>query len=161
MSLLGSIVGGIANLVTGGAAGVIYGAAKGIIGSSKPKVTTPKVVAPIGTGMPQILRLPSYTPAPLMPAVIPDSTKVSGVSLGGSGGVVVGTTTQYFGGVTGSGSSTAMTRHKKIRRMNPANTKALRKAIRRVTAFQKLARQVGFSRPPAKLRGVHVAKRRS
>jgi len=46
----------------------------------------------------------------------------------------------------------------RYRRINPANVKALRRAIRRVDRFKKLARAVGFSRAPAKIRHVRKVK---
>lgn len=49
---------------------------------------------------------------------------------------------------------------RKYRRMNPLNPKALSRSIRRVSKFQDFARSVGFSRAPARFKGVHVKKRR-
>lgn len=49
---------------------------------------------------------------------------------------------------------------KRYRRMNPLNPKALNRSIRRVGKFQEFARSVGFSRAPARMKGVHPIKRR-
>jgi len=49
---------------------------------------------------------------------------------------------------------------RRYRRMNATNPRALRRAIRRVQKFGDFARACGFSRPPAKLKGVGFPKRR-
>jgi hypothetical protein len=67
-----------------------------------------------------------------------------------------GTAIQPYTGGIGGVPAAAMRR--RYRRMNTANVKALRRAIRRVDGFKKLARAVGFSRPPGKLRGVRKVK---
>lgn len=113
-----------------------------------------------GIGAP---KKPSFPTAPItkpsfvLPggaAIKVDSTKTraSGlISTPFGGGVGTVTNTTYF--------SSGRTR-KKIRRINPLNPKALSRSIRRIDKFQDFAKSVGFSRPPARLKGIKAPKRR-
>lgn len=139
MSLLGKIVGGVLNVATGGLGGVA-GQVAGIL-AGKPKKP------PVDS---------ATSPFPVLTQK-PDSVVTTG------GGLTFPTP---FGPVTAGGSKsttyfpTRTKARKKYRRMNAANPRALTRAIKRVDRFQDLARMVGFSRAPAKMRGVHFPKRK-
>jgi hypothetical protein len=157
MSFLGGlfkgIVGGVTGFVTGGPLGAVAGAATGIglRGSS-------------GGGVPSAAALPA--------------TRVPTFAPSGPGGVTVFGSPSGFALYHGAGSATApaqiapagcnvkghhLNRHGyytksgfhapgstcvKNRRMNVANPRALRRAIRRARGFEKLARKVlGFTSP--------------
>lgn len=144
MSLFGTILGGIASLATGGPIGLgTYIGGKLVkAGVSTPRPMMPATVTGISKiqTLPPILRLGS-------PGIVPasiDSVKVSG-GYAGPLGLAAGTTTVY----TSTGK-----KRKKYRRMNCANVKALKRSVRRVHGFAELARSVGFSRPPAAMKGV-------
>jgi hypothetical protein len=152
---LGNVIKGGLGIATGGASNVLLGAAGAIVGGSKAR----QVVS-------------QYPPT----FRLPDSTVTrSGVTLPG-GGLIGSSKTNYYGPGTGvvkhggtcltkSGKPRKMTKSGKCAKrpsMNAANPRALKRAIRRVTGFMHLAREVGFSRPPHAIKGVHhtPAKRR-
>ncbi len=125
---IGSVVGGIA---TGNPIGGLVGGIKtafGSGGSPPPTIGVPNPYQPgSGGGFPGIgFGFPSG----------PGSTH--GVSIGGPGGLVIGSSQQgvprgYHVGKNG--------RLVKNRHMNPGNSKALRRAIRREDAFVRLAKR--------------------
>lgn len=150
---------GVLGVAKGAAGSLIPAPLRGVAGAvekmasrgmrSRAGMITSRMLAGTGTGMMGTLGTLTYAKGALM-----GGTRVGGL-LPGQPRTALGP----FGDVTGGGSSTAMSGHfggyRKYRRMNAGNAKALRKAIRRVVAFQKLASQVGFHKPPAKLKGVH------
>lgn len=116
--ILGSIVkgigGAIGGFVRGGPLGAITGGIKGVLGK-----------APTGTAV-TLAQLP-----PLPPLQMPTSTTQIG-----PGGIVY-KRTEYGAEVRGVGAGG----RPRLRRMNVANAKALRRALRRVAGFGKLARR--------------------
>jgi hypothetical protein len=134
MSLLGKIAGIGLNLATGGVLGGTAKTVAGLIGG-KPKPPSPT----------------SPFPTTATPDSIVTTTRGGGVMVGpyGIGGSST-TSKTYFSG----------RKKKKIRRMNATNPKALTRAIRRVGKFQDLAKAVGFTRAPSKMKGVHFPKRK-
>jgi hypothetical protein len=152
---LGKVVGAGLNVATGGLSGTILNAGAAILGGQKARTTVSTALQVPISASPPIFRLP-------------DSTVTRGVTLGGPRGVNVGSTTTYYGGPGNNGRFKACTtkdgKPRKTRKdgkcykrpsMNAANPRALRRAIRRVASFQHLARECGFSRPPAAMKGVH------
>lgn len=75
-----------------------------------------------------------------------------------------GLVTTPFGSGVGTVSQTAYFStgkpRKKIRRINCLNPKALSRSIRRIDKFAEFAKSVGYSRPPARLKGIRAPKRR-
>lgn len=156
---IGKVAKGALGIATGGASTALLGAAGAILGGAKARTVTGTALA-LPTGSTQPFRLPA------------DSTVTrSGVSVGG---LTIGSrSTTYYGPATNSGQFRAcVTKSGKPRKkrkdgkcykrpsMNPVNPRALKRAVRRVSAFQDIARSVGFSRPPHTMKGVHAPKRR-
>lgn len=148
-------LGGAARAI-GRVAGVLPGVG-GIAGKAL------KVVGGIGRGARRVI--PAMTPARTLPiaaaAGIPPILRGVGTAVvrGAKsipGQIAIGTgiglgLEQLLGGGR---------ERKKYRRMNPLNPKALKRSIRRIDRFKEFARCVGFSRPPASMRGVKCPTRR-
>ncbi len=109
-----------------------------IAGLGKPKASSPVLIAPKSNG--------GFT-LPGGAKVSVDSVKVtgSGAYLGPLGAGIGSTSATLY---TSSGRP-----RKKIRRINCTNPKALKRAMNRLGKFGDFARAMGYSRPPAKLRG--------
>lgn len=155
---IGKIAKGALGIATGGASNALLGAGQAILGGAKARQTVGTALA-LPTGATPTFRLP-------------DSTVTrSGVSVGG---LTIGSrSTTYYGPGTNNGRFVACQtkdgRPRKKRKdgkcykrpaMNPVNPRALKRAVRRVHAFQEIARAVGFSRPPKLMKGVGFPKKR-
>lgn len=130
---IGKALGGItkvAGAVLPGPIGTVARAASTLFGGAQKQ-------NPIGATLTPPVIFGGGTLGSRLPVLRPDSTVTrSGVTLGPLN--IGSTTTTYGGTVVG----------KKRRRMNVTNVKALRRAGRRVTGFEKLARRfVGFASP--------------
>lgn len=160
---IGKVVGAGLNVATGGLSSAILSAGSAILGGQKAR-TVATTFAGTGSGY--------GVPGVGTPFRLPDSTRTSGVSIGG---MTIGSKTSYYGPApTGRylPHTTKAGKPRKVRKdgkyykrpsMNTANPRALKRAIRRVVGFQHLARECGFSRPPHAMKGVHhkPARRRS
>lgn len=152
---IGKVVGAGLNVATGGLSSAILSAGSAILGGQKAR-TVSSTFAGSGSGF--------GVPGVGTPFRLPDSTRVSGVSVGG---MTIGSKTSYYGPTTGGRYLPHTTKSGKPRKvkkngqyykrpsMNTANPRALKRAIRRVVGFQHLARECGFSRPPHAMKGVH------
>lgn len=144
MSLIGKIFTGVAGVV-GGPVGAVAGAVGGVLGGAKPPKTPPLV--------------PSQT-APFPSTQMPDSvvTRGGGITFGtpfGRAGIGGSKTTTYY-----SGKNKGQFGQRRYKRINATNPKALRRAIRRIDGFKKIASMVGFTKPPKKMSGVHFKGRK-
>jgi len=128
LSKLGGFIPGI-----GGTVAKIGGVIQGIGGSSKSTK-------------------PAISSLPKGPCALPGGAQVDSVKVTGSGAFV-----RPLGAGVGTASTTFYTSsgrpRKRIRRINPTNPKALKRAMNRLGKFGDFARAMGYSRPPAKLRG--------
>lgn len=142
---IGKLLGGVSKILPG-PLGTAAGLIGGVIKGSSPAIS--KAPIPVLKASPgATFALPGGAPVRV------DSVKVTGKGLISPIGTV--------GSVTGTAYLSPSGRpRKKIRRMNALNPKALTRSIRRVDKFQTFARSVGFSRPPARLKGIHAPKRR-
>lgn len=123
-------IAGVAGSVLPGPLGIVGRAVSGAFGGATRQ-------NPIGATLTPPVIFGGGTLGSRLPVLRPDSTVTrSGVGLGP---LQIGTTTTTYGHTIAG---------KKRRRMNVTNVKALRRAGRRVTGFEKLARRfVGFASP--------------
>lgn len=97
------------------------------------------------------------------------ATGIGGAVVGAVGSRVASSSARGFAGPGGSRirplnflpGGKPLFERKKYRRMNPANAKALKRAIRRIDGFKKLAASVGFvPRKGSTAQKVHVKRRK-
>lgn len=155
---IGKVAKGALGIATGGASTALLGAAQSVLGGAKARTVTARALS-LPPGATPTFRLPG------------DSTVTrSGVSVGG---LTIGSRTTTYGPAVNSGRyvacQTKAGHPRKVRKdgkcykrpaMNPVNPRALKRAVRRVHAFQEIARAVGFSRPPKLMKGVGFPKKR-
>lgn len=127
-SSIGRAIGGIVRTV---APAIIPGPVGGLIGQAG------NILA---GGSRSTTNLPALPPSLQTMAVKPQVRSFTGINVGGEQGITVGRRNiqeVYVDGNTGQ----AVAVRKKSRRMNVANPRALRRALRRVSGFGKLARR--------------------
>jgi len=147
---IGRVAAGIGSFVTGGLTGVAAAAAGAAVGASGTK--TARVVktslsngrvSPRAAGTPQLVKasfVPSFGAAATVGRAI--AARVTPATIRGAGKILAGGAIFELGGLLFDAITGEFIEKKKIRRMNVLNPRALSRATRRLSGFNKRSRNV-------------------